>query len=445
MRRHRPTAARAHLQTAGRLGALRVRLTVLLLALNVVGLAGMGTVAMVVDGQQRTELVRAELRRTASTAVALLYYDSGALRLDNLFTDPTAQGPTAVYVYEATRSDVGLVFAHPAGLPVIPPDTLLNPARRVWQDGAEYAGAVADSGGNQVHMLAVPFRHAITGAVAGTVVVVADPRPGQQAHQRLGVALFAGGAIFMLLAGIGGHLLARRGTRPAVQALGQQERFLADAAHEMRTPLTVIRALSEAALTDPARQPDALRQVLRSTERLTDSVEALLTRARLVAGLRELERQPFRLDQLAEEVVAETVWPPHTARVSAAPTVAYGDPTLVRIAIRNLVHNALQHGRVGDQPATIRLLIGPGVLMIEDRGPGLNTEGDKEGDGQVDSARQRFRTDATDGVGLGLAIAAWVAELHGGTLRLDPGPGGGTVAMLGLPEAAPSKPGRSHI
>jgi two-component system OmpR family sensor kinase len=215
----------------------------------------------------------------------------------------------------------------------------------------------------------------------------------------------------------------------------------------MRTPLTVIRALSEAALTDPARQPDALRQVLRSTERLTDAVEALLTRARLVAGLRELERQPFRLDQLAEEVVAETVRPPHTARVSAAPTVAYGDPTLVRIAIRNLVHNALQHGRVGDEPATIRLLIGQGILMIEDRGPGLGKDGDKEdgdkeGGGQVDSA-QRFRTGAPEGVGLGLAIAAWVAELHGGTLRLGQGPGGGTVAMLGLPEAAPAKPARS--
>jgi len=96
-----------HLQTAARLASLRVRLTVLLLVLNVVGLVGMGAVALVVDSQQRDQVVSAELQRTASTAVALLSYDSGSLRLDNLFADtPTAQGATAVYVFEAQRSPI---------------------------------------------------------------------------------------------------------------------------------------------------------------------------------------------------------------------------------------------------------------------------------------------------------------------------------------------------
>ncbi len=435
MTRRRRAAPQVHLQTAARLRSLRNRLTVLLLALNVIGLAGMGTVALVVDAHQRDEVVAAELRRTASTAVALLYYDSGALRLDNLFADPAAQGPTAVYVYEAGRTEVALVFAHPAGLAVMPAPALLVPANRVRQGTGRYEATVADANGQPVHLLAVPFRHPVTGAVAGAVVVVADPRPGQQAHQRLEWTLVAGGAIFMLLAGVGGHLLARRSTAPAAGALGQQERFVADAAHELRTPLTVIRALSEAALRDPDRQADALRQVLRSTERLTNSVEALLTRARLVAGLRELQRQPFRLDQLAEDVLAETVAPPHTAAVEAVPVVVHGDPALVRIAIRNLVHNAVRHGATGTGAAQVRLVVEPGAVTIEDRGPGLP-------DWSVQPGAARFGTGAADGVGLGLAITAWVAQLHGGALRLEPRPGGGTAARLSLPEPRPARPSR---
>jgi two-component system OmpR family sensor kinase len=430
-----------HLQTAGRLGALRVRLTVLLLVLNVAGLAGMGAVALAVDANQRQELVSAELRRTASTAVALLTYDSGSLRVDNLFTDPTAQGPTAVYVYEAARTDVDLVFAHPAGLSVIAPDVLHQPARSVWHGGHEYTAAVADGQGHLVRILVVPFVHLVTGSVAGAVVVVADPRPGEQAHRRLALTLVVGGLIFMVLAGAGGHLLARRGTRPAAEALGQQERFVADAAHELRTPLTVIRAVSEAALREPAQQRDALRHVLRSTDRLADSVDALLTRARLVAGLRQLERQPFRLDQLAEEVANETVQAPHTVRMSVAPVVSDGDPALVRIAVRNLVQNAVRHGRGPSGIAAITLVVADGVVIIEDSGPGLPDAADPgasggagpdSGAGRPVRSADRFQTSSADGMGLGLAIAQWVAELHGGSLRLRRSATGGTSATLAL-------------
>jgi two-component system OmpR family sensor kinase len=304
----------------------------------------------------------------------------------------------------------------------------------VWQDGREYAAAIADGAGHAEQMLAVPFLHAVTGSVAGAVVVVADPRPGEQAHRRLAVTLVVGGVVFMLLAGVGGHLLTRRGTRPAAEALGQQERFVADAAHELRGPLTVIRALSEAALKDPSQQPDVLRRVVKSTDRLADSVDALLTRARLVAGLRQLERQPFRLDQLAEEVVTETVQAPHTVRVSVAPVVTHADPALVRIAIRNLVHNAVRHGRIDSGRASITLVVAPGVVIIEDTGAGLPD--------WRDTSRQRFATDASDGVGLGLAIARWVAELHGGTLQLGPADGGGTSAVLSLPDPPAGRPAR---
>ena len=169
----RGRAQPAPLQTATRLGGLRVRITLLLIALNVVGLAGMGAVAMTVDQRQRDGLVAAELDRSARTTKALLYYDSGALQLDRLFADPAAKEPTAVYVYEGTRSDVRLVFAYPSSLPVIAPAALRGPARTVWRDGREY-GATVPAGGRLARLLVVPFPHAVTGSAAGAIVVAVD-------------------------------------------------------------------------------------------------------------------------------------------------------------------------------------------------------------------------------------------------------------------------------
>jgi len=416
------------LQTADRLRNLRIRITLLVMAINVVGLAGMGAVALLVDGRQRDEVVAAELRRTASTAAALLYYESGALQLDKLFDNAVANGTTAVYVYEAGRADLSLVFAYPARLPVVPPNNLLAPARTVWTSGTELAGGVGDTAGTPTPLLAVPFEHAVTGAVAGAVVVLGDTGPAETANRRLALALVAGGVSFTALACAGGYLLARRGTEPIADALNQQERFVADAAHELRTPLTVIRAVSETALAEPQRRPAALRQVVRSADRLADSVSVLLTRAQLVAGLRDLRREPFRLDQLAEEVLTDTVVAPHRAVPVTEAVVAYGDPALVRIALRNLIQNAVQHGRGTDQPAEIRLEVtgGPPTVRVRDRGTGLS-------EAVAAAPEQRFRSGTEDGTGLGLAIASWVAQLHGGQLRLVNAEGGGAEARLRLP------------
>jgi Histidine kinase-, DNA gyrase B-, and HSP90-like ATPase len=134
-------------------------------------------------------------------------------------------------------------------------------------------------------------------------------------------------------------------------------------------------------------------------------------------------RWPFRLDQLAEDVLTETVHDPHRAVMDLVPTVELGDPALVRIAIRNLVQNAVQHGRVADEPALVTLQVGAGVVRVTDNGSGLIALDDA-------AEGQRFRSGSPEGTGLGLAIARWVAELHGGSLRLDRAANAGIEAIL---------------
>jgi two-component system OmpR family sensor kinase len=149
------------------------------------------------------------------------------------------------------------------------------------------------SDGTVQQLLAVAFEVENTAQPTGAVVVTVDAQSSEAAHRRLSLALIGGSVGFSLLSGLGGFLLARRSTRAVELALDQQERFLADAAHELRTPLTTIRLNAEIAVTDSRSSPNAMRTVLRSAERLTDSVETLLTRARLMAGTQPLRRQPI--------------------------------------------------------------------------------------------------------------------------------------------------------
>jgi two-component system, OmpR family, sensor kinase len=103
-----------------------------------------------------------------------------------------------------------------------------------------------------------------------------------------------------------------------------------------------------------------------------------------------------------------------------------GDPTLLRVALRNLVENARRHGGGPEGEAEIEVRVDAGGLCVADHGPGPPAELLRDG-------IRRFRSDERDGTGLGLSIAARIAELHGGELTLAAREGGGAVARLALP------------
>ncbi|MBS0508042.1 MAG: sensor histidine kinase [Proteobacteria bacterium] len=219
------------------------------------------------------------------------------------------------------------------------------------------------------------------------------------------------------------------------QLMDERQAFMDDASHQLRTPLATLRAQLDYALRerDGARQRQAL-QALSGT--LGDAIRAtnqLLTLAR--SDVAELLPEPVDLMRLARDVALELL-PLARARGvdlgladDAAEAWARGDRELLRQALLNITHNAVQHGREHGVVTLAASADAQGYrLTVLDDGPGLAPE-------LAGRAGQRFaKGRLSRGSGLGLAIARSVMERHGGTLRLDGPPGGqGTRVTLWWP------------
>jgi signal transduction histidine kinase len=220
-------------------------------------------------------------------------------------------------------------------------------------------------------------------------------------------------------------------------------RFTADASHELKTPLAVLRADVERAMHEaisPNERLVALEEALQEIARMTDLVESLLTLARADERQLELHREPVDLHELTQEVYETalilgeganvTVNLPFTAEVSVM-----GDRARLRQLFLNLVTNAIKYtppgGRVdlglGKHPTTV-------TFAVRDTGMGIAA---------VDlphiferfwrADRVRTRTSERGGVGLGLAISQWIATAHGGTLTVSSRLGRGSLFTVTLP------------
>jgi two-component system sensor histidine kinase TctE len=230
-------------------------------------------------------------------------------------------------------------------------------------------------------------------------------------------------------------------TRPLIDALNQllqqvqelhrnQQRFLANAAHQLRTPLAGLQAHAELALgktpAGPAR--DELEQVVRETRRTARLANQLLALSRAEPGGRGEPHERIELRALVEEVADEWV---HRALerdldlgFELEPAPVQGDPFLLREALANLLHNALEY-----VPRGGRITVRTGVLAaggeraafleVEDDGPGI-PEAER---GKVLERFYRVPGTGGSGSGLGLAIVSEIAAAHRATLHLDAGAG----------------------
>jgi len=220
-------------------------------------------------------------------------------------------------------------------------------------------------------------------------------------------------------------------------ALDSQRDFVADAAHELRSPLTALklqlRLLRQAG--DDAARAAAIDAVAAGVERAARLIEQLLTLARSEPGAAPATREPFELGELTRETLAAMHPFAHDrgselALDAARPVVIEGDRSALAAALRNLVDNAIRYAPPGS-----RIEVGVGSdegaawLRVDDAGPGIPAA---ERERVVDRFYRRAAS-GEEGSGLGLAIVRSVADRHGATLSLDDSPAGGLRATLRFP------------
>src|SRR3989475_3188311 len=221
-------------------------------------------------------------------------------------------------------------------------------------------------------------------------------------------------------------------------------RFTADASHELKTPLTVVRAGVERAITRPDMPPEtlaALEETLQEVNRMTELLESLLTLARADEGRADLHRESVDLrDIIAEagetgELLAEHAGVGIEIRLPPEPLVFPVDRSRIRQLALNLIENAVKYTPRGGQ-VSVELSGNDGraVFTVADTGIGI-APGDLphvfDRFWRADAARTR--TSERAGTGLGLAISKWIAEAHGGTIDVQSRPGRGTTFTVELP------------
>ena len=231
------------------------------------------------------------------------------------------------------------------------------------------------------------------------------------------------------------------------QLTATQRQFMADASHELRTPVTTTRTAANVALQQPHREELEYRETLAIIEqqatRLSRIVDDMFTLARADAGTYPVRQMPMYLDEVVDDVVkaARVLASTRDVSIEAAtsPSAAItGDEDLIRRLMVNLLDNAVRYTPRG---STVRVDLeqAPGgyAFSISDRGPGIPADVQPhifERFYRADVARTR-RGEADGGAGLGLALARWIAEVHGGNLTLTRSSEAGTTFTAFLPVA----------
>ncbi|HLY13064.1 MAG TPA: HAMP domain-containing sensor histidine kinase [Candidatus Limnocylindrales bacterium] len=264
----------------------------------------------------------------------------------------------------------------------------------------------------------------------------------QVALERVGIALIVANLLTIGLVAVAAWVLANRTLRPIRDAHARQRRFVADASHEMRTPLAAIRATAESSL-EPAVRVDDLRadmvRIIEAAERLTKITNDLLILASADDRLIEPAKEPFDLSvAVAEAISTFRVAHPGTdqIRVNLVPDLRVrGEPEGCDRIVTNLLDNAVRYGGpAAAVQVTMSATDHEGVVEVADHGPGIDSQ-------DLDRIfepfyRVRADTGGPSGNGLGLAIARSLAERSGGHLSVTSQAGSGATFRLALPRVS---------
>ncbi len=235
------------------------------------------------------------------------------------------------------------------------------------------------------------------------------------------------------------------------QSFSQLRRFTADASHELKTPLTVLRAGVERSLIHPGTPPEVLEALdtnLEQLNKLNELMDSLLTLARADEGRAPLALEEADLRALVVDVgeTAEMLAEQHDLRMRVAvpehPVQVLVDSHRMHQLLLNLVTNAVKYTPAGGWVEVLLEEEGEKVrLVVRDSGIGIaSVDLPHIFDRFWRADPARSRTGDRPGVGLGLAITKWIAEAHGGTISVQSRPGRGSSFVVTLPRAGAGGP-----
>ena len=225
------------------------------------------------------------------------------------------------------------------------------------------------------------------------------------------------------------------------------QRFTSDVSHELRTPLASIRSVGEVGLQvdhDPARYRDIIGSMLEQLARLTSMVDTLLTIAHADSGVITLHHSAFSITEMVQECVGivRVLAEDKRQRISVTGEnvgEVVADRSFVRMAVMNLLDNAVKYSPCDSEIHVRVKLAGASShdrqmveIEIEDQGPGI-PEADRERVFDRFVRLDDARNSETGGAGLGLSIAKWAIEAHGGTISLLGAIGGGATFSIAIP------------
>lgn len=217
-----------------------------------------------------------------------------------------------------------------------------------------------------------------------------------------------------------------------------ERQFSSDVSHELRTPIAVIRSQCEFALSGQAgesEQKEAFEAILKQSERMQAIVSQLLLLSRAENGIFEAAREPVELQALCETVCEELSDAAAECQVrldwKTEDVAITGDETLLIRMVNNLVLNAVRYNRPGGRAEVLLGRRGKyAVLTVKDTGIGMKEE-------ELGKIFNRFyRADpsrSSEGTGLGLAMAEWIARVHGGRIWAESVYGEGSIFTVELP------------